>query len=157
MWPLSTARTAAITTRTLGIVPGFEPSIHSDQPCGFRPSEGLSPPESGSCRYRLIVRHLPPARAGGDMRPTTAFFATSACALFGTAVYSADIVRLFWLAPRCFQRLARCRSPVPPPAFADCGFRRPGCDRHRVPGRNQSRSSHHTADASSAFPRHSEE
>jgi len=155
--PLSAAHTTAITAWTFGIVPGFEPSIHSDQPCGFRPSEGLSPPEGGFCRYRLIVRRFPPARAGGTIRTTTAFFATSACALFGTAVCSRDIVRLFWLAQHCFQCLARCCSPVPPPAFTSCGFPRPGCDRYRVPGRNQGRPSDHTAKTSSAFPRRSEE
>jgi hypothetical protein len=155
--PLSAACAPAITAWSFGIVPGFEPSIHSDQPCGFRPSEGLSLPEGRSCRYRLIVRHLPPTRAGGSIRTTTAFFATSACALFGTAVCSTDIVRLFWLAQHCFQCLARCCSPVPPPAFAGYGFRRSGCDWPRVPGRNQSRSSYHTAETSSVFPCHSEE
>jgi len=71
--------------------------------------------------------------------------------------YSADIVRLFWLAQHCFQCLARCCSPVPHPAFTGYGFRRPGCDRSRVPGRNQGRSSDHTAETSSAFPCRSEE
>jgi hypothetical protein len=70
---------------------------------------------------------------------------------------STDIVRLFWLAQHCFQCLARCCSPVPPPAFAGYGFRRSGCDWPRVPGRNQSRSSYHTAETSSVFPCHSEE
>jgi len=71
--------------------------------------------------------------------------------------HSTDIVRLFWLAQHCFQCLARCCSPVPPPAFTDCGFRRPGCNRSRVPGRNQGRSPNHTAETSSAFPCRSEE
>jgi len=71
--------------------------------------------------------------------------------------YSADIVRLFWLAQHCFQCLARCCSPAPPPAFTGCGFYRTGCVRPRVPGRNQGRSSDHTACGSSVFPCSSEE
>ena len=70
---------------------------------------------------------------------------------------STDIVRLFWLAQHCFQCLARCCSPAPPPACASCGFRRPGCDKSRVPGRNQGRSSYPTAVISFAVPCSSEE
>jgi len=73
--------------------------------------------------------------------------ATSAFALFGIAVRSPDIVRLFWLAQHCFQCLARCCSPAPPPACASCGFRRPGCDRTRVPGRKTK------ADLSTTLPK----
>ena len=70
---------------------------------------------------------------------------------------SPDIVRLFWLAQHCFQCLARCCSPAPPPACAGCGFRRPGCDKARVPGRNQGRSPYPTAVISSAVPCPSED
>jgi hypothetical protein len=157
LWPLSTAYAASITTRTFGIVTVFEPSIHSDQPCGFRPSEDLVSPEGESCRYCLIVRHSPPTRAGGSIRSTTASCHFSLRCFRHCGFHSPDIVRLFWLAQHCFQCLARCCSPAPPPLCSDCGFRRPGCDKARVSGRNQSRSLYPTAVISSVVPYRSEE
>jgi len=108
---------------------------------------------AGTALSFVTFRRLAPVEAF-DRQPHPA---TSACALFGIAVSLSGHRSPFWLAQHCFQCLARCCSPAPPPARADCGFRRPGCDKTRVSGRNQSRSPYPTAVISFAVPCRSED
>ena len=108
---------------------------------------------AGTALSFVTFRRLAPVEAF-DRQPHPA---TSACALFGIAVSLSGHRSPFWLAQHCFQCLARCCSPAPLPLCSDCGFRRPGCDRAHVPGRNQSRSHYHTVVASSVVPCTSED
>lgn len=122
--------------------PGLSASLPALNPPSTRISLAASArqkvcphPKIRNCRYCLIVRHSPPTRAGGSISTDNRILPLRLSPFSALRFRSPDIVRLFWLAQHCFQCLARCCSPAPPPACTSCGFRRPGCDRARVPGR----------------------